>query len=1731
MPDFINELQKKGPNSGSANDVASRIISSLNGVERALVLNTKTLDAAHKSRGGHSSGGNKGYDDTNIINQAARTQNLMMKNLESYSKSFTKKLTDDILLPLKKLPKVGEQLYSTLGKSLQQNMLKQLNSAFQLITKDSRGLSKEMVSNIVIFKSATKQMTEGLKQMLNFPKIQKAIETKYYQTYWKTYFDNNWKKTILNKVAIPYIIISERIKESVGTLQKKFHSAMDNKFVRWTSEKWAAFQNTKFYQGARQFAGGGAQLLGGLGSILGKLGPIFSKGVGILGGAIASGTVLLTVAALAAALIPVAAAVAAIGGAFVLAWKNALEFQQNVINVRKELGVTYQQAKQLQNVITGVSDRFLSFGISLEKVSENAKSLVGEFGNLNFMMGKQGSKNLDIITRLTEAYGVGSSEAAKMIVGLEQMYGMTADQVYQFMKNTQSMASSAGVSFGAIISDVASDMSLIVRSGKMNVDNLTKAAIKARQMGISIASIGKIQDTFEDLDNVLEKSATLQFLTGKAYNPFEIYSAAQFGDFEKLQDLAIDATKQFVSMHGELKAMPLSVKKQFSDIFGLTLEEMAKIEQYAKMTPMELAKSRDASKEWENSLSTITGLWDKLKGIGQSLLTKVLRPISNSMSGGLENMNTLLSNLQNKLIKPGGIADRLENVVKKMVIGVGKIFGFGEKAKSKNIFEILISGAESALSWITDKVEDYFVKIDEKGQTGFDRLINKAKSFYDEGIKPVVDAFLKMIDPASYGNGLSFWTNIQNNMSNLLTKTIESLEGPFTDLLSLGISGALGSTRFGKLMGIDDIDTAKKNIGLRKQVRGIRGMENQISSITGLESGMGPLTKEQMGLIGNKQNLINEQAQQILMANRYGRENGLFGSNESISPSEWEKKRSGGYISGLGSPIGDTVPALLSSGEFVVNSQGASGNRSMLEAMNKNKFAGGTPGKGADNIFSSIWKILAEGFNNLMTAWKITFGKEGRQSLFVLLKEGLGTQDSNPYLKQISSYFDSSLFSYKSDIIAMHEMTKANGAMKTMQSGGLLNGPSHGSGGIKATVGGKGMVELEGGEGVINKRSMRNPKLRNLASMINVIGGGRSFATGGITSRFDDGGLVTLAESIKNYEGWFEGSRSYRNNNPGNIEFGDFAKQFGSTSGDPRFAKFPSYESGWNALLALIRKYSSSGNTLESMMHKYAPANENNTKAYIENLASKLGVTPGTLLSNIISGAQGITSTNSGGNMSMSKSRASVGFLPMMANGGYIPNDILMMRLGMGMGMGSGITDTNSNISVDMSKVGSQDKLSEVQPNVQNAWGIINNKFPGSYISTAVKGHNKMVKGGKNVSEHFYGRAIDIGAEHARGHTSGDPAPRGVLDDVANFVADRWGLGRGNKDWSGITQGDPHGQLIWRSNSGGNHFNHVHLSVRDGAKFGDGGEIPSFISEAGHVGHQMHEGLNLIEGLHLGHHHLGNAKLIQKLASMKGIDKIGKLFSKTLPKAGKFAKVLGPTMYGAMALLNFIDATKNSGSFDRTTGKRSYDRTTSGFKNIFRGLLSTVAPGVGLGNAILGQGILHKDIFDVLQENTLDPLNSVFEKTAYSQEDKHENNWNNNLSNRSVNWNNLGQGRLKTWGKTPKQVHTSKYGKFGPTMLMSEGEAGGIVYAKDGMSAVIKQPTYMNIGGQSVIAGESGPETLSITPGKPGGTNEIANQLRNIEMLLKNIKFKVLIDGQENTKHVVKTIIENSLLD
>ena len=95
------------------------------------------------------------------------------------------------------------------------------------------------------------------------------------------------------------------------------------------------------------------------------------------------------------------------------------------------------------------------------------------------------------------------------------------------------------------------------------------------------------------------------------------------------------------------------------------------------------------------------------------------------------------------------------------------------------------------------------------------------------------------------------------------------------------------------------------------------------------------------------------------------------------------------------------------------------------------------------------------------------------------------------------------------------------------------------------------------------------------------------------------------------------GLRSVRNNNPGNIEYGDFAKKHGAIGTDGRFAVFSSVDDGFKAQTSLLGNYAKKGATISSMVSRYAPAFENNPTAYAAAIAGEIGVPVGTKMSDL----------------------------------------------------------------------------------------------------------------------------------------------------------------------------------------------------------------------------------------------------------------------------------------------------------------------------------------------------------------------------------------------------------------------------------------------------------------------------------------------------------------------------------
>lgn len=179
---------------------------------------------------------------------------------------------------------------------------------------------------------------------------------------------------------------------------------------------------------------------------------------------------------------------------------------------------------------------------------------------------------------------------------------------------------------------------------------------------------------------------------------------------------------------------------------------------------------------------------------------------------------------------------------------------------------------------------------------------------------------------------------------------------------------------------------------------------------------------------------------------------------------------------------------------------------------------------------------------------------------------------------------------------------------------------------------------------------------RKIAS---VIGGGNGFTD----VMYDDG-----TKERK------QGDLNFRNNNPGNMEYGDFAKRHGAVGTDGRFAVFPDSETGRKAQEALLfGSESYSGMNILDAIKKYNPKGDgtNNPERYAANVAAALGVPVDTPLSSLNPQQRSAMLTtmeklegNTGGPSTYSSTPIGADGNPIPAQGGVAGNTMVSTRGG-----------------------------------------------------------------------------------------------------------------------------------------------------------------------------------------------------------------------------------------------------------------------------------------------------------------------------------------------------------------------------------------------------------------------------------------------------------------------------------
>ena len=269
-----------------------------------------------------------------------------------------------------------------------------------------------------------------------------------------------------------------------------------------------------------------------------------------------------------------------------------------------------------------------------------------------------------------------------------------------------------------------------------------------------------------------------------------------------------------------------------------------------------------------------------------------------------------------------------------------------------------------------------------------------------------------------------------------------------------------------------------------------------------------------------------------------------------------------------------------------------------------------------------------------------------------------------------------------------------------------------------------------------------------------------------------------------------EGSRSFRNNNPGNIKMSDFARSMGATGADDKgFAVFPSYEAGRKAQSSLLFDSDKYKNlSIQDAIAKWAPGSDGNDPAgYAAQMAKAAGVGVGTRLSDLTSEQR---------ERFLDAQQRKEGWNP-----GRAPPQI-------GDGVNAGIRGSANYMNGQFGAPG--DNLTSIKLNsgrsvtvhkeaAESFRGFLNELEGSGYKIDSLGGYNnRAIRGGSRLSQHAYGNAVDVNPDKnpmTYGPTVTD-MPANVGDLAAKYGLTWGGDWKNRKDamhfeWAGVKPKPP----------------------------------------------------------------------------------------------------------------------------------------------------------------------------------------------------------------------------------------------------------------------------------------------------------------------------------------------------
>ena len=351
----------------------------------------------------------------------------------------------------------------------------------------------------------------------------------------------------------------------------------------------------------------------------------------------------------------------AIGIAAILAAvsKIAQQFAATLDTIGKQFGSLNVLGEGFKQELLSSQEAVVGIGGTIEDVVAATNELSSEFG---LSLDQAADLSAQVIDT-ARAVGLSNEEAARLSGILQTTSGLSGEQAERLTEGAFQLAAANRVNPSAVLRDMAASSEAFALFSQDGGDNLAKAAIQARALGLSLDTTSKIAEGLLDFEQSISKEVEASALIGRQLN------------FQKARELALNndiegAITNVVSQLGseaEFNRLNSIQRKAIADSIGVSVADMAKMvanQGKSNILAGETAKSfQDII--GKDAMSELTAVLNELKIFGVAianilgpplmglakLVNFVLTPLGNAvvgLSGGIRGVDDFRSG-------PGGI--------------------------------------------------------------------------------------------------------------------------------------------------------------------------------------------------------------------------------------------------------------------------------------------------------------------------------------------------------------------------------------------------------------------------------------------------------------------------------------------------------------------------------------------------------------------------------------------------------------------------------------------------------------------------------------------------------------------------------------------------------------------------------------------------------------------------------------------------------------------------------------------------------------------------------------------------------------------------------------------------------------------------------------------------------------------------------------------------------------------